>query len=147
MEGRILGFESKDKSGTIKGHDGNRYIFSLDSWKSNVTPVFDMMVDFEISEKKALNIYEIKDHSENNKKKILGILSLLLTFFLGFIGTLISRIGFSGHDLSRSTWPIFAHLIITLIAFLPIVGWIIYLLGTMYFMVKNYQYVQNPLKV
>ena len=103
-----------------------------------------MLVDFEILEEKAINIFPIKDQDAEDNKIILGIVSLLLTFFLGFIGTLISRLAISKHSFTKSALPIFIHFIITLLALIPVAGWIFYIIGTIYFMARNYQYVQNP---
>ncbi len=144
MEGRVLGFDDKIKEGALKGKNGNRYKFSIDSWKNEQVPSFDMLVDFEISEENAVNIFLIKEPDADDNKIILGIVSLLLTFFLGFIGTLISRLAISKHSFLKSVPPIFLHFIITLLALIPVAGWLFYIFGTIYFMVKNYQYVQDP---
>ena len=144
MEGRVLGFDERTKEGVLKGKDGNRYKFSVDSWKNDQSPSFDMLVDFEISEESAVNIFPIKDKDAEDNKAILGIVSLLLTFFLSFIGTSISRLALSKHSFSRAALPIFLHFIITLLGLIPVVGWVIYFFGLIYFMVTNYQYVQDP---
>ncbi len=127
----------------MRGKDGSRYQFKIDSWKSDKEPLFDTLVDFETSGENAINIYAIKDKDVEENKTVLGIVSLLITLFLGFIGTLISRIAISKHSFSKSAFPIFIHFIITLLGLIPVIGWILYLIGTAYFMIKNYQYVQN----
>jgi hypothetical protein len=146
MEGRVLGFDNKTNDGAIKGKDGTRYQFTIDSWKSDKDPILDMLVDFEVSEETAVNIFPVKDQDAEDNKIILGIVSLVLTFFLGFIGTLISRLAISKHSFSKSALSIFIHFIITLIALIPVIGWVFYAIGTIFFMAKNYQYVQNPKK-
>lgn len=144
MEGRVLGFDSQTKEGAIKGKDGNRYQFSLDSWNNDKVPSYDMLIDFEVSEGKAINIFPIKDQDAADNKMLFGIISLLITFFLGFIGTLISRLALAKHSFSKSSLAIFIHFIISMIGLIPFIGWVVYIIGTAYFMVKNYQYVQNP---
>jgi hypothetical protein len=144
MEGRVLGFDKRTNEGALRGADGNRYNFTTESWKSDQEVSFDMLVDFEISEKNAINIYPIKDRNAEDNKVILGVVSLLITLFLGFLGTLISRMAISRHSFSESAFPVFIHFIITLFWFIPVLGWVLYLIGTAYFMIKNYQYVQNP---
>jgi len=144
MEGIVLGFDNKANDGAIKGENGNRYPFTGDSWKSDVSPSINMLVDFEILNKMAINIFPIKDKDAERNKTILGIVSLLLTFFLGVIGTIISRLAISKHSFSKSALAISIHFIITLLALIPIIGWVFYVIGTICFMIKNYQYVQNP---
>ncbi len=116
----------------------------MDSWKSDKEPSSDTPVDFEVSGDQAIDIYPIRDKDAEENKTILGIVSLLITLFLGFIGTLISRIAISKHRFSKAALPVFIHFIITLLCLVPGVGWLLYLAGTAYFMIKNYQYVQNP---
>lgn len=146
MEGRVLGFDKKTNEGALKGKNGERYAFSLESWKNDQAPSFDILVDFEVSGENAVNIFPIKDQDAEDNKVVLGIVSLLLTFFLAFIGTLISRLALSKHSFSKSAVPTFLHLLITLLGLIPVVGWVVYIVGTIYFMVKNYQLVQDPKK-
>ena len=144
MEGRVLGYDEKSKDGAIKGKDGKRYQFKIESWKSEKEPSFNKFVDFEASGETAINIFPVIDQDAANNKLVLGIVSLLITFFLGFIGTLISRLAISKHKFSRTILPTCVHLLVTLLALIPVVGWVFYIVGTIYFMVKNYQYTQTP---
>jgi len=141
MEGKVLGFDSNVNEGAINGKEGTRYAFSKNEWRGSVEPVMDMLVDFEVEGDKAVRIYPIKNHDAEENRLIIGIISLAITFFLGFIGTLISRMAISKHTFSKAALPTFIHLLITLIGLIPVVGWIFYVIGTVYFMVKNYKLI------
>jgi hypothetical protein len=141
MKGKILGYDANNKEGAIKGTDGNRYSFQSTEWKGTDNPLPDTAVDFITDDGIATQIYPIRDRDSENNKMILGIVSLLLTFFLGFIGTLISRLAISKIPFSKTVVPTLIHFTITLIAFIPVVGWGLYLIGNIYFMWKNYKLI------
>jgi uncharacterized membrane protein len=141
MQGIVLGFDTNEKQGVIIAND-ERYKFCQNDWKEQKPPQKGLRVDFVAEENGAKEIYLVA--SEPADTTILALISLAITFLLGFIGTLISRIVISKHDFSQALMPTLAHFIITILAFIPILGWIIYVVGTVYFMVKNYQYVLNP---
>ncbi len=141
MRGKILGYDPKNNEGAIQGEDGRRYSFLLAEWKSAESPRADVPVDFVPQDGSALQIYPIRDSEAEQNKLVLGIVSLLITFFLGFIGTLISRMAISKIPFSKTLVPVLVHLVITLLALIPVVGWVLYVIGTIYFMVKNYQLV------
>ncbi len=143
MKGRILGYDSRSSEGAIQGADGNRYSFQLAEWKGEEVPKPESAVDFIPEGGAALKIYPIRDHEAEQKKLILGIISLLITFFLGFIGTLVSRLAMARQPLSKVILPVAVHAIITLFFFMPAFGWVIYVVGTVYFMVKNYQIINS----
>lgn len=143
MRGKILGYVPGDQEGAIHGTDGNRYAFSLTEWKGSGMPQPETPVDFVPNEGRALKIFPIQDRDREENKLALGIISLVVTFFLGFIGTLISRLALSRQPFSSVVVPVLIHAIITAFFFVPFVGWIVYLVCTVYFMVKNYQLVNK----
>lgn len=143
MKGKILGYDNSSNEGAIKGTDGNRYTFQLTEWKGGDTPKAEILVDFVSNEDCALKIYPIKDTDAEKSKFVFGIISLLITFFLGFIGTLISRLALADQPFSKVIVPVSFHAVITLFFFIPFIGWGFYFVGTIYFMVKNYQLVNK----
>jgi hypothetical protein len=141
MQGIVLGFDTNEQRGVIIAND-TRYTFCQSDWKEQRVPQKGLRVDFVAEANDAKDIYLVA--SEPTDTTILALISLAITFLLGFIGTLISRTVISKHDFSQALMPTLAHLIITILAFIPILGWIIYVVGTVYFMIKNYQFVLNP---
>ncbi len=71
----------------------------------------------------------------------MGLLAIGITFFFGFIGTFVSRLVLSKQSVGKTIIPTLIHFIVTLAILIPIFGWIIYLIGTLYYMIKNYQLV------
>lgn len=143
MEGHVLGYTQRDQEGVIKGQDGQRYPFKAAEWKSDSAPRAGMQVDFEVKNGKAIAIYAIGTALPVDQRTLYGVASLALTFFFGFIGTLISRLALAKQSGGEAFWPTIAHLIITVLAFIPLLGWAIYVGGTLYFMVQNYQLVMK----
>ena len=143
MKGKLLGYDSSTNEGAIRGTDGNRYAFKLTEWKGKDTPKPEIPVDFVPNEGYALKIFPIRDTEAEESKLVFGIISLLITFFLGFIGTLISRLALARQPFSKVIVPVLIHAVITLFFFIPVVGWGFYFLCTIYFMVKNYQLVNK----
>ena len=141
MKGKILGFDSNSQEGAIHGIDGNRYAFQVIEWKSSDDLKVEMPVDFVPNEGNALKIYPIKDTDAEERGLVFGILCLLVTLFLGFIGTLISRLALARQPFSKVIVPVLVHAILTLLFFIPLVGWGVYFVCTVYFMVTNYQLV------
>ena len=146
MKGKILGYDSRNNEGAIQGADGNRYTFQLPEWKGEDVPKPEMAVDFVPDGGVALKIYPVRDSEAEQNKLVLSIISLLITFFLGFIGTLVSRLAMAKQPLSKVILPVAIHAIITLFFFIPVIGWVIYVVGTIYFMVKNYQIINRGIK-
>lgn len=141
MQGIVLGYSVNDETGVIIAEE-KRYTFSKDDWKENRLPQKGMEIDFVAMGSDAKDIYIVAKDIDSTT--MLGLISLAITFLLGFIGTLISRMVISKHDFSDAMPATFGHLIITILAFIPLLGWVIYVVGTIYFMVKNYQLVLNP---
>ncbi len=143
MQGRILGYDSRMGEGAIQGADGNRYSFQPAEWKGEDVPKPEMTVDFIPEGAVALKIYPVRDAEAEQNKLILSIISLLITFFLGFIGTLISRLAIAKQAFSKVIIPVIIHAVITLFFFIPGIGWVFYVAGTVYFMVRNYQIINS----
>ncbi|MDF1879606.1 hypothetical protein JHD46_08150 [Sulfurimonas sp. SAG-AH-194-C20] len=139
MIGKILGFDGK--TGTISGDNGLRYTFSKEDFKESSLPQKDMKVDFAVDENEniAKDIYVTKDQVAENTSTMLGLLAVGITFFLGFIGTFISRVFLAKQSVGNVIVPTIIHLLITLLMLIPVLGWLIYLAGTFYYMYKNYQ--------
>lgn len=138
MLGKILGFDGQ--TGSISGDNGSRYNFKKENFKENTQPQKDLKVDFEIDDEgNAQNIYVIKDQVAENTSTLLGLIAVAITFFFGFIGTFISRVFLAKQSIGSVIIPTAIHFIITLLVLIPLIGWLIYLVGTFYYMYKNYQ--------
>jgi hypothetical protein len=146
MRGRILGYDNRNKEGAIQGSDGVRYSFQLAEWKGEDIPKAETPVDFIPEAGGALKVYPIRDSEAEENKFILEIISLLITFFLGFIGTLISRLAIAKQPFAKVIIPVILHAVVTLFFFIPVIGWVIYVVCTLYFMVKNYQIVHRGIQ-
>ncbi|MCF8088846.1 MAG: hypothetical protein K9K63_07345 [Desulfotignum sp.] len=146
MKGKTLGFDSSSQEGAIQGTDGKRYAFQVSEWKNGDTPSAEIPVDFVPNEGYALKIYPIKDTEAEGSILAFGIISLLITFFLGFVGTLISRLALARQPFSKVIVPVLIHAVITLFFFIPVIGWGFYFVCTIYFMVKNYQLIDKGTK-
>lgn len=138
MIGKILGFDGK--TGTISAENGSRYTFSKEEFKESIQPEKGIKVDFEISdENNAKDIYVVEDQVAENTSTLLGLIAVGITFFLGFIGTFISRVFLAKQSIGSAIVPTAIHFLITILVLIPILGWLIYLIGTFYYMYKNYQ--------
>jgi len=80
-------------------------------------------------------------YTTKNNDMLIGLLVVGITFFLGFIGTFVSRLVFAKQPIGRTIAPTLIHFIITILIIIPILGWIVYMAGTMYYMYKNYKLV------
>jgi hypothetical protein len=142
MTGKVLGFETAQNEGVISSDDGKRYKFTKSQWKESSIPQKEMRVDFDIGDGDiAGDIYIIRDKDSENSEVMMGLLSVGLTLFLGFVGTFISRLVLSKQPFGKTILPTAIHFIFTIMALVPIFGWILYLIGTIYYMVKNYKLV------
>ncbi|PHS42232.1 MAG: hypothetical protein COB07_00395 [Sulfurovum sp.] len=139
MTGKILGFDITNNTGTVSGDDGKRYKFSKVDWKESVAPQKETKVDFDMGEDgTAKEIYQITDKVAENNDALMGLLAIGITFFFGFIGTFVSRLVLAKQPIEKTIVPTLIHFVITMLALIPILGWIIYLIGTGYYMYKNY---------
>lgn len=145
MIGKILGFDVETNTGTISGDDGKRYTFAKEGWKESHAPARDCKIDFHVDEEgQAIDIYQVKDAAVENNATVMGLFSLAITFFFGFLGTLVSRLVISKQSAGAALVPTAIHFVITLSIIIPVLGWIVYLIGTIYYMVKNYKLAVNP---
>ncbi len=143
MQGEVLGYDVENDTGVIIVNE-TRYGFDKAGWREQTMPQKGMRVDFVAQNKRAEDIYIVSDRGYENSVTILGVLSLAITFFLGFIGTLISRLAISKQSFSEAAMPVFIHFVITVFAAVPVIGWLVYIIGTIYYMVQNYKLVVDP---
>jgi len=144
MQGIVLGFNEKLNEGVIVA-DEKRYKFETNDWKESFSPKKGAKVDFIVEGEKAKEIYLIDTSKEENSLMILGVISLFITFFFGFIGTAISRMAISKQSFSDAIGAIAIHAVITILGLLvPAFGVLIYLVGTIYYMVQNYKLIIKP---
>ena len=82
---------------------------------------------------------------ENTEKKdntTQAIVALLLTIFLGFIGTAITRYAImdsSKEEEYGKLIPTLIHFITAILFIVPVVGWIIALIANIYYAIQNYK--------
>jgi hypothetical protein len=143
MQGEVLGYDVDNDKGVIIVNE-TRYAFDKAGWREQTMPQKGMRVDFVAQNGRAEDIYIVSDRGYENSVTILGVLSLAITFFLGFVGTLISRLAISKQSLSEAAMPVFIHFVITVFAVIPVIGWLVYVIGTIYYMVQNYKLVVEP---
>lgn len=74
----------------------------------------------------------------------MGVVAIAITFFFGFIGTLVSRLVISKQSAGAALVPTLIHFVITLTLLIPVLGLLIYFGGTIYYMVVNYKLAVNP---
>ena len=66
MKGKILDYNIQESKGVISGDDGQRYSFENKDWKASELPKVNQIVDFEVDELNALEIYLVKQSSYNS---------------------------------------------------------------------------------
>ena len=84
MKGKILDYNIQESKGVISGDDGQRYSFENKDWKASELPKVNQIVDFEVDELNALEIYLVKQSSYNSILQKLD-LSYVGQFMLGVI--------------------------------------------------------------
>jgi len=57
MKGKILDYTIQESQGVISGNDGKRYTFDNTAWKGGIVPAKGQIVDFEINNNTAKDIY------------------------------------------------------------------------------------------
>lgn len=145
MTGKILGYDTNTNDGVITSDNGTRYKFTKEDWKESTSPQKEMNVDFEATEENtAKDIYVVKDQLVENTNTLLGLIAVGITFFFGFIGTFISRLFIAKEPMAKVILPTIIHFVITALVMIPFLGWIIYFIGTCYYMYKNYMLVTEP---
>lgn len=146
MEGRILGVDTNGNVCTIKADDGNKYTFSNEDWKGETEPKVGQVVDFTIEEgNKAIEVFSSFVESVEKDNTAKAIVALLLTIFLGFIGTAIVRFGLLDEKKKEeygTVVPTSIHLVCDLLIIIPIIGWIVALGANIYFAIQNYKACQ-----
>lgn len=89
MRGRVLGWDNTISQGQISGDDGQRYTFARPDWRESQWPTRGQLVDFEIDQGNANNIYLLQGANlmpggaPIHKDKVAAA---LLAFFLGCFG-------------------------------------------------------------
>lgn len=140
MQGRILGYNPSSRTGAIKALE-QRYEFTLDDYRGEHSTKTNMEVDFVADGKKAREIYVVADESLQQSKTQKGIAAIALTILLGPIGTLIVRLTFCNHHLTKALLSTLLHTLGLLAASMQGVGWILFVITTIYFVVVNYKLV------
>lgn len=92
MKGKILDYNIQESKGVISGDDGQRYSFENKDWKASELPKVNQIVDFEVDELNALEIYLVKQSSYNSILQKLDqygvgqfMLGVILYFSMGAI--------------------------------------------------------------
>lgn len=87
MRGTILGFDQLSGEGTISGDNGERATFRGAEWKSTLSQLRPgSLVDYEVSDGKAVNIYAVPGGSHAGADEKSNIVAGLLALFLGPLG-------------------------------------------------------------
>ncbi|MES2337505.1 MAG: TM2 domain-containing protein [Pseudomonadota bacterium] len=94
MRGQILGVDRTTGDAQVTGEDGNRYRFRRDDWADPVGPAVGAMVDFDVSDGRAVSVYRVpgsvpapqQDHRPRRVNDRNKIVAALLAFFLGPLG-------------------------------------------------------------
>ena len=142
MQGKILGYDKATQEGVILAEDNKRYSFNVQEWKEEFSPTKEASVDFTPNaEGNAEAIFTVKDTERENNTILMGLISLALTFFLGFIGTFISRVVISGQSATKALIPTLIHFILSFSILIPVIGWLVFLVVTIYYMIQNYRLV------
>lgn len=85
MQGTVLAFHPETNTGLISGHDGTRYSFARADWTTpKIDPQEGLTVDFDVDDKKALQIIVLEDKGFHNSKRKSS--AILLALFLGGFG-------------------------------------------------------------
>ena len=69
---------------------------------------------------------------------LVGIIAGLLTFFLGFIGTFIVRIGIVKDPFAKTILPTFIHFLLNVAVVIPVIGIMIAVIANIYFVWVNF---------
>lgn len=128
MKGKILDFNSNNRTGVISADDGNRYNFDMGQWKASVLPKSGAKVDFSVSEGAAADIYQDQAASGSSKK----IPAAILAFFLGVFGAHKFFLGYNKQGVIMLLTFIFGFILLgipsMIIGVIAFVEFIIYLI-------------------
>lgn len=145
MLGKILGLDILSENGTILGEDDNRYIFTKEDLKSDTAPQKNICVEFEIKDNnKATNIKMCASCFVEKNHTKLAIATVFLTLIFGCIGTFVSRYLFAKQPFKIVWMPTLLHFCISILLFIPLIGIVFYIIGVLFFTVKNYKAVAGP---
>jgi hypothetical protein len=112
MDGSILHFTAEG-GGLIRGSDGKRYAFASDQWKSDSPAQTGDLVDFEVENDRALEVYRVRPSS--------AAAAAAATQPAGPGSSPAPLAGGAGLDLARRPGLVFAGLIL-LSCFLPFIA-------------------------
>ena len=70
---------------------------------------------------------------------MIGIVSGLLTLFLGFIGTFIVRFAILKQPFEKTILPTLIHFVLNAMAVIPVIGLVIALIANIYFVWVNFK--------
>lgn len=128
MKGKILDFNSNNRTGVISADDGNRYNFDMGQWKASVLPKSGAKVDFSVNEGAASDIYQDQAASGSSKK----IPAAILAFFLGVFGAHKFFLGYNKQGVIMLLTFIFGFILLGIpsmvIGVIAFVEFIIYLI-------------------
>lgn len=128
MKGKILDFNSNNRTGIISADDGNRYNFDMGQWKGSVLPRSGAKVDFSVNESAAADIYQDQAASGSSKK----IPAAILAFFLGVFGAHKFFLGYNKQGIIMLLTFIFGFILLgipsMIIGVIAFVEFIIYLI-------------------
>jgi len=141
--GKILGLSKNSDQGTIIGKDGNRYTFFKKDFQDQTIPGKDVCVEFSPNNNKATSIEICETCCKENSNIIFGITSIFITLIFGFIGTFISRLLFAKLPIKNVLVATTLHFIVSTILIVPILGYIVYVIGVLYFTVQNYKLIMK----
>ncbi len=143
MLGKILGLSKNSDQGTIIGKDGNRYTFFKKDFQDQTIPGKDVCVEFSPNNNKATSIEVCETCCKEKSNIIFGITSIFITLIFGFIGTFISRLLFAKLPIKNVLVATTLHFIVSTVLIVPILGYLVYVIGVLYFTVQNYKLIMK----
>jgi hypothetical protein len=143
MEGTILGYKVSEDRGVIKGDDEKRYYFGRSDFMNDEEIKDGVRVDFIAKGDRASEVFRLKNDFSiaESSDTVFGLIAVVITLILGFIGTFISRVVLSQQDIEDAIMPTLLHMLALILLIIPFIGKMLYLGVTLYYMYKNYQLV------
>lgn len=93
MQGNILDYSKKEKSGVISASDGKRYNFSMSEWKADKAPILGGLVDFNPQDTQAVDVYTLAPQFSQASTSGLAVASLILSIiWIYWIGSILAVI-------------------------------------------------------
>ncbi|VVN91247.1 TM2 domain-containing protein [Pseudomonas fluorescens] len=128
MKGKILDFNSENRTGIISADDGNRYTFEVAQWKSSVLPKVGVKVDFSTNNGIAETIYQEPGATGSSSKRITAA---ILALFLGAFGAHKFFLGYNKQGVIMLLLFIFGFILVgipsMIIGIIAFVEFIVYL--------------------